>query len=357
MTFYIRNVNSFRVSDSNPNQQVVDHLPVGTYIIEQDMHGNFYLNLIDDFTNPKRIYGDTIRNSDRILRTFRDRPSATGVMLTGEKGSGKSLLARTISIQAREQGISTIVINRPWCGDGFNKLMQDIQQPVVVLFDEFEKVYGESEQEAILTLFDGMFPTQKLFVLTTNDKWRVDRHMRNRPGRIYYMLEFSGVSQEFIEEYCRENLLNQDHVESVMRVASLFDRFNFDMLKAMVEEMNRYGETAQEAMSILNTRPEYSERVTYDVSATVAGVPIDTEHLDDATMRGNPVIDEWRFGYHDVRVRDEDGDPQWTTARINPSMLRSVDSKSGRMVFQAGELTLTLTRPKPQTYDYKNWDF
>ena len=359
MTFYIRNINSFRVSD-NSGAEVHDILPVGTYIIDQDQFGNYYLNLIEDFQQPRKIYGSTLRHADRILRTFQDRPSATGVMLAGEKGSGKSLLAKTLSTNAREQGIATIVINRPWCGDSFNKLMQDIQQPVIVLFDEFEKVYGENEQEQILTLFDGMFPTKKLFVLTCNDKWRIDRHMRNRPGRIYYMLDFKGLETDFIEEYCQENLKDVSQTGGVIKVSSLFSEFNFDMLKAMVEEMNRYGETAQEVMSMLNTKPEYSESVEYDVQMTVDGVPVDDSNLGDTRWRGNPMVTGINTSFFQVepsQVGADDPEGDWESIRMTPKHLKSVDGKTGRFVFQNGRACIILTKKRPETYDYSQMDY
>lgn len=285
MTQYLRNGNSFQVTPAGA-LNVYQELPVGTYVINQDMQGTFYFELIENFEPPRRVYGSTLRHVDRIMNTFMDRPVCTGVMLAGEKGSGKSLLAKMLSIDAAKLGYPTIVINRPWHGDGFNKLMQELDQPAVVLFDEFEKVYDSKEQEAILTLFDGMFPTKKLFVLTCNDKWRVDQHMRNRPGRIYYMLNFDGLEMDFIIEYCNENLLDKTQTEGVVRMSSLFSKFNFDMLKAMVEEMNRYGETAQEVMALLNTKPEYSEQQDYTLTVVVDGK--DTE-ADDKTWRGNPL--------------------------------------------------------------------
>ncbi len=355
MTFYIRNINSFRVSD-NPGAEVHEKLPVGTYIIEQDQFGNYYLNLIEDFQQPRKIYGNTLRHADRILRTFMDRPSSTGVMLAGEKGSGKSLLAKMLSTKAREQGVATIVINRPWCGDSFNKLMQDIQQPVIVLFDEFEKVYGEGDQEQILTLFDGMFPTKKLFVLTCNDKWRIDRHMRNRPGRIYYMLDFKGLDVDFIREYCEENLLNQENLEGVIKISSLFSEFNFDMLKAMVEEMNRYGETAQEVMSMLNTKPEYSEVVEYDMQMTVDGIPVDETDLGDSRWRGNPMVQHINTSYFEAEpgqpADKEDPDGDWVPVKMTPKNLKSVDGSTGRFVFQNGRACIILTKKKPETVNY-----
>ena len=55
-------------------------------------------------------------------------------------------------------------------------------------------------QDSLLTLLDGVYVNHMLFLLTTNDKFRVSSHMRNRPGRIYYVLDFYGLSDDFIRE-------------------------------------------------------------------------------------------------------------------------------------------------------------
>src|SRR4029078_12619167 len=65
----------------------------------------------------------------------------TGALMVGEKGSGKSLLAKLVSANSQEKGLPTLIIPRPWCGDMFNRFLQSIEQPTVILFDEFEKVY------------------------------------------------------------------------------------------------------------------------------------------------------------------------------------------------------------------------
>lgn len=338
MTYYLRNGNTFSVTDE-ANVNLHTQLPIGNYMIKQDQFGNFLLEKIADFESPSRIYGDTMRNAERILRTFNSREHSTGVMLNGEKGSGKTLLAKMLSIQGAAQGIPSIVINAAWHGDAFNKFMQTIEQPCIVLFDEFEKVYDSDKQEAILTLLDGVFPSKKMFVLTCNDKWRVDKHMRNRPGRIFYMLDFKGLDVNFIREYCEENLESKQYIQQVCQISSLFSEFNFDMLKAMVEEMNRYGESPQEAMHMLNAKPEFSDRKKYNLTLMVNGRPVNAHQ---SVWTGNPLQDDVCVNWV-VKGKDED-DEDWEEVSFEVKDLAKVDADTGSFTFRKDFTVVTLTK-------------
>jgi len=353
MSYFIRSGNIFRVA-SEEAMDLTKILPVGNYTVKfNQMAEQFFLEMVDSFQQVPRLYGDTTKNADRILRTFMDRPNSTGVMLNGEKGSGKTLLAKTLSIEAAKMGIPTIIINAPWTGDIFNKFLQDIEQPCVILFDEFEKVYDNEDQEKALTLLDGVFPSRKLFVITVNNKWRVNEHMRNRPGRIYYMLDFTGLAVEFIIEYCNENLKNKEHIDKICQVATLFEEFNFDMLKALVEEMNRYDETPQEALRMLNVKPEFNNNGDFTVELFSKGRLIEKEELETTTWHGNPLTQYIHAEFDtDPKGLVTDGET-WFTATFNPGNLKKVDAKSGKFAFENDEGDrLILTRKKEPSYRY-----
>lgn len=355
MTFYIKQGNSIRVTPEN-NVPITNTLPLGTYVVNIDQQG-YYLELIEDFTMPPKLYGNTLRHSARIFNTFQDRSGPTGVMLTGEKGSGKTLLAEHLSITAAEHGYSTILVNQPFTDNGFTTLIQTIDQPTVVIFDEFEKVYHEKhDQQSILTLLDGVFNSKKLFVLTCNDRWRIDEHMRNRPGRLYYMLDFDGLDTKFVREYCEDNLKNKNHIEKVCSVSLVFDRFNFDMLKAIVEEMNRYDETPQEVLRMLNTRPEFSNDTTFDIRLFDHKREIESSKRDD-TWSGNPLnvdgiaIDVMVPNIHSTNEKD----PKeiWDDVVFTPDDLVKIDPQAGTFTFQnEDKWTLVLSRQKPKSYQY-----
>jgi len=357
MTYFLKNGASFSVSKKE-SLDLYEQLPAGNYVIKKnEMTGQMFLEQIDKFEIKGKIYGDTMKRADRILNSFGDRPSTTGVMLTGEKGSGKTLLAKMLSVKGYEKDIPTIVINQPWCGEAFNAFIQSIEQPLIVVFDEFEKVYDEHEQELMLTLLDGVYPTKKLFVLTCNDKWRVNSHMRNRPGRIFYSLEYKGLEADFIREYCQDNLVDKEHIEKIVGIAGTFDQFNFDMLKALVEEMNRYRETPQEAMAMLNTKPEYGDSSSYTIKLVVNGEEVKDTNYEEKEWHGNPLSKSVGVSYKVVERDEETGDEDWDweSIRFTPAELKKIDENGTKYVFTNKDGTsLILTKVKAKGYTY--WD-
>jgi hypothetical protein len=250
----------------------------------------FSLEEVEPFRMPDKVYGDCLRNADRIVNTFTRRDGNTGVLLTGEKGSGKTLLARQIAIQS---GLPVIIVNSDHSGDNFNSFLSSITQPCIVFLDEFEKTYNRESQEKILTLLDGTYQSRKLFLLTSNDKFRIDNNMKNRPGRIFYLIEFGGLEEEFIVEYCRDNLKDQSYVPDVLRVSRLFDIFNFDLLAAIVEESNRYGENPKDLLGLLNAKPEYGGGVSYSAVVKIQDMIVPPGSTSGETYELNPTVDDF----------------------------------------------------------------
>jgi hypothetical protein len=349
MTHYMRAGNQYKVAPPGA-LDITDHLPVGTYKVDcNPMSMEYFLVTVDDFEVTGKIYGDTIAHRDRIMRSFLDRATTTGVLLTGEKGSGKTLLAKMLSLKAHELDIPTLVINSAWCGDDFNAFMQSISQPVVVLFDEFEKVYDAGDQQQLLTLLDGTYTSKKLFVLTANDRFRVDEHMKNRPGRIYYGLEFGGVDADFVRAYCEDNLADKALINDVVATSRLFQRFNFDVLKALVEEMNRFDEGVDEALAMLNAKPEGGTRLKYDVQLFVDGEEIPTERMSGGEeWNGNPFVQRVHFWYVDAE-KDEDGDETTSLVNVGPMDLVRVDADTGDYTYKSEDIVLVLSEQAPTT--------
>lgn len=342
-------------------------LPVGTYCLKSHPEIGFYLEPIADFTMPKRIYGDLVTKADRILNTFDDRPAQTGVLLSGTKGSGKTLMAKYLSLAVAKKNMPTILINTPFFGEGFNTLIASIEQPVMVLFDEFEKVY-EDRQPELLTLLDGVYKNKKLFVFTSNDVYKIDQHMINRPGRLYYNLNYKGLPDDFIIDYCTENLKDQTKIKSVCFASRMFWEINFDMLQAMVEEMNRYNCSIREVLEMLNVTPDYRGERTYQVkSFSIKGIDQNVEHytfeIPSNPLKGNLYV------YTRVDVDEDDSDEAFDALlsehplvkllgedkdlSYTPDFIETCDFKKDLFVYSDPENQITLTlEPKPMAKSY-----
>jgi hypothetical protein len=333
-------------------------LPAGNYIISQSETGELFLEAVGQFTMPEKLYGDVTKNTARIMRTFFDRPQSTGVLLAGSKGSGKTLLSKNVCNELRKQSVPTIIVNAPLSGDQFNEFLQRIEQPCIVLFDEFEKVYMEPKQQfGLLTLLDGVFPSKKLFLLTCNSLYRIDDHMRNRPGRLFYTFKFRGMEREHIEEYCADKLNDQTQIEAICRISNVFSEFNFDMLAAMVEEMNRYNETPQEVLRVLNVAPE-DDAGQFDVAVIFEGRTYRGAadfYDDDEHYSGPPTLTSRSIGFTLAKPNaDDPNDREAHSVYFSSADFVKFDRATGAFHFERGGARLILTRRKPDVpFDYR----
>jgi len=260
------------------------------------------------------------------------------------------LMARLVAINCVDRDMPVIIVNDAHFGEIFNQFVQGIEQPAMFLFDEFEKVYSSEQQESVLTLLDGVFPSKKLFVFTSNSRYRIDEHMQNRPGRIYYFLEFGGEDREFIIEYCNDKLVNQDNASGVITVSELFDKFNFDMLKALIEEMNRYDETAAQALKMLNVIPDNRASSGFLFSQNLVDKDGKERECED-NFYGNPLLQE-KLSIEDVT--DEDDTTNSTYVMFNS--IEHLEKKSGnKFIFKNDDgFVLTLERIHNKKFDFSH---
>lgn len=253
--------------------QTFKTLPVGTYEIGFNPMKGFFLTERPPLEiKEDKIYGSHGRKVEKVLNAFGAFNRNLGVILSGQKGIGKSLFARILATQAVERGIPLIIVNEYVCG--IASFIDSIQQEVIVLFDEFEKTFDKdgdresiSPQEEMLSLFDGLGNGKKLFVITCNEIRDLNSYLLNRPGRFHYHFTLSTPNSEEIREYMMDKL-KPEYYATIDKVVSFaaYTEITYDCLRAIVFELNN-GYSLKETLGDLNilktNTPYYNVVITF----------------------------------------------------------------------------------------------
>lgn len=237
-------VNVIKTSD----ETMVDKLPPKVYTVQYSEFSGFYLSIIKNRMEvPKKIYGSLNARADKCLNTFHTRDTSTGILMTGDKGTGKSLLMAVLANHAIDDlNMPVIMIRQAYEGDQFISFIELLGECCLV-FDEFGKTYRKrgnnddgEKQTSLLSLLDGMDRTKRLIIMTENSMYDINDHMLNRPGRIYYHFQYAKLEEDSIVDFCIDHEVDSEVIESIVELSRVTRIFSFDMLQTIIEEHLRY---------------------------------------------------------------------------------------------------------------------
>ena len=232
-----------------------DQLPPKTYRVDYDPETRIFSLLeAHDFEIPEtKIYGQHLDKVKKVLNSMDKMNRNLGVILSGDKGIGKSLFSKCLGLKARKKGIPVILVNE--YHEGIANFLEEIEQTVMILFDEYDKTFDEKKhncQAEMLSLFDGVSAGKKLFVITCNEIQSLSQYLINRPGRFHYHFRFLYPTADEIRDYMEDKLDKQyyDEIENVIAF-SVRMNFNYDCLRSIAFELNN-GLKFQQAINDLN---------------------------------------------------------------------------------------------------------
>lgn len=259
--------NIFKVSEE-VNQY--EKLPVGFYNLQYDSRGEFYY-LIETapFKLPKKLYGD-FSIIDRWMKSWKNTEKNMGILLTGIKGSGKTVTCQKLCI---ESGMPVITVNQKF--DDIANLQYFLSLPelqnTIFLFDEFEKHY-ERKNESLLGLFDGVNNSHILFLLTVNSTRHISDYLINRLNRIRYKKEYLDLPQDVIYEVIRDLLVDQSEstIDDLLLFIDRIGMCTFDLLVSIINEMNLHEEKASEVGEHLCLSYSVFDYIVYESIGTKA---------------------------------------------------------------------------------------
>ena len=171
---------------------------------------------------------------DRVLKNFNSSgKNTTGVLLTGDKGTGKSVTAKILAEKAK---LPIVVINPEMEEKYLEEFFKEFDQPVCILFDEVDKSFNTNK---MLTFLDGMHKTaKKLVIMTANDEDNLSGYIKNRCSRIRYYRHYNMLedAKEYAELICKEK--GVENIEEIVNfIVNNIKYPSIDNISSFIDEV------------------------------------------------------------------------------------------------------------------------
>jgi hypothetical protein len=255
--------------------KTVDTVPAGIYNLGVSMTGWYLEKYADKFTFDYKMYGLQTEFCNHVLKTYHSTNGNFGIMLTGTKGTGKTVTAKTL---ANDFNLPVIIVKD--MGDSNQSMIEYLSGfnfDCVLFLDEFEKNFSDKDS-TILQIMDGVYNIgyRKIFLLTTN-ALTVNENLLGRPSRIRYVKRFGNLELKTVEEYLDDELKVPEARQELIDFIDTLTISTIDILKTIVNEVNIHG------IDGLMKAKEFFNVTTLDFNYSCV-----REYVEEEEMMGDP---------------------------------------------------------------------
>lgn len=203
-----------------------------------------YLKENGNLNMPKKVYEmeEDTKFIDRVLKFHNSEYNNgnTGILLAGDKGTGKSMLAKRIALKSN---LPIIIVDSSYPLWQITRFFKKIKTETCIILDEIEKNPRLWPSEDLLIFLDGVQETnKKIVIMTCNKTDGLDDNLFDRCSRIRYYRKYEANANEiFIKEMIEDKGLkpNQSLVDFIKR----FKVKSFDNINSFLDEYKLYNET------------------------------------------------------------------------------------------------------------------
>lgn len=218
--------------------------PGAVYNVNIDPYsGTITLEKTNPLSLPEKVY-ITDRDQKFINKTISSFNNSdkgfTGVMLSGTKGSGKTITAKMI---ANQSNLPIININKSITPRNLKALTEKLSGVnVCFLFDELDKALEDYDDSFLLQVLDGTDTNGKnLIVFTCNEEDNISEYLIDRCSRIRYWRKYEDMSPSMIHEVLEDKLNDKKEVKSLVDfIKEHFAVCSFDNVISFAKEVNDY---------------------------------------------------------------------------------------------------------------------
>lgn len=210
-----------------------------------------YLRENGELNMPKKLYKleDDDKFINRVLTYFNSENSGktTGVLLSGTKGTGKTMLSKRIAL---ESNLPIIVVSTKHPMNCLNKFFKSFTIPVAIIFDEIEKNEPLWNTKDLLGFLDGVESTaKKLVLMTCNDTYNIDKNLFDRCSRIRYYKEYKADSNSIFIRSMAEDKGVKNIDEVVTFITEKVKIKSFDNISSFLDEIVLFENTTLEEIA------------------------------------------------------------------------------------------------------------
>jgi len=282
------------------------------YKIRKAKEGYYYPEQYKLFyETPKKLYGNILKNANHFWRAYTNSLTSMGVMLVGASGAGKSGMSELLSNIAITNNMPVLIISGIEPDVGLIDYLDSLGD-VMVVFDEFAKVFNYTLQEKMLSMLSSLGGGKKFFVITENDPRRISDLIRDRPGRMRYRIDFGRISIDVLEEYCADNQVAPFFMKDLVEKYNESLIFSFDHMIAIVKEhVENPTVSFKDTIDILNLEVLSKPVYLYVRKVTLIAEDEDVEFADrsiakDKFENGNFIYVNLPKTHSNIRIKNKD---------------------------------------------------
>lgn len=222
---------------------------------------------------PSKVYStDEDKVFIKRVNTYFEKTDklSTGVMLSGVKGTGKTVMAKVI---AQNSNLPVIVVDEDFPTGRINDFFRKFSTPVAVIFDEVDKHW---DTEELLGWLDGVQTNAKKLVLfTCNNENNISEYLQNRCSRVRYKRHFeANDNARFLKEILKDKGI-KDIEGTYNFIVNNFKLLSIDNILSFIDEKLMFPELNNATLAIdmnieLKNRSNIVDETSTDPTSTTS---------------------------------------------------------------------------------------